>query len=209
MNGDQRDYCCKHLASAAGIFGPLFFGASVTALTWAQYDFMRTLGWDALHSPTFDWPSGLSLGPYGWMMTAAFILSGAAMALFAFGLQTALRNQSGKIGSTLLMLAGLAVMGLAFTTDPTLRRSAPATWHGRLHDLSFVLLGLTLIPAIVLLGLAFRGNDRWKNLSIYTWITAGLVLPTFALKGIAFYFFLLAILLWSELVAWRLWKIAH
>jgi len=106
------------------------------------------------------------------------------------------------IGSALLVVAGLALAGLAFTTDPTLR-STPATWHGRLHDLSFVLLGLTLIPSMLVLGKAFRDDPRWRGFGVYTWITAALAIPTFALKGAAFYVFLLAVLVWSELVAAR------
>jgi len=94
-------------------------------------------------------------------------------------------------------------MGIAFTTDPTIR-STPATWHGRLHDLSFVLLGMTLPPAMILLGFAFRDDQYWSNLSYYTWITVALALPTFWLKGAAFYVFLLAVLIWCEVIAFRL-----
>lgn len=195
----------QKLAGSLGLFGPLLFAVSVTALTFAQFDFMRSLGWDPLYAPTFDWPSGLSLGPYGWFMTVTFIICGAAMALFAVGLGLTLHGKSGRAGTLLLMFAGLALMGLAFTTDPTIR-STPATWHGFLHDLSFVLLGLALIPAMILLGFAFLEHPRWKAFSAYTWATAALVLPTFILKGIAFYIFLLAMLAWSEVVAFHLWK---
>jgi hypothetical protein len=188
------------LSALAGIIGPIFFGTMLIALTIIKYDFLLSLGWDPLHAPTFDWPSGLALGRLGWLMTAAFILSGAMMSLFAVGLYVALQN---KPGAALLIFAGLAMMGLAFTTDPTVR-STPATWHGQLHDLSFVLLGLTLMPAMVILSFAFRKVDGWKDLSRYTWGTALLVLPTFFLKGAAFYVFLFAILLWSEVIAARL-----
>jgi hypothetical protein len=107
------------------------------------------------------------------------------------------------ISSLTLSLAGLALAGLAFTTDPTIR-STPATWHGRLHDLSFVMLGLTLMPAMIAFGLAFRTNDHWMNLSFYTWITVALAFPAFWLKGAAFYVFMLAVLVWCEVVALRL-----
>lgn len=193
----------RKLASAAGLFGPVFFAASTTALTLLQYDFMRSLGWDPLQAPTFDWPSGLSLGPYGLLMTSTFLLSGACMAVFALGLRSALTSHPGRLGGTLLALAGLALMGLAFTTDPTLR-STPATLHGGLHDLSFVVLGLMLMPAMISLGFAFRRGARWRNLAGYTWGTAGLAIPTFVLKGAAFYVFLLAVLVWSEVLAVRL-----
>mgnify|MGYP006781915935 CR=1 FL=1 len=126
------------------------------------------------------------------------------MTLFASGLCRSLLPSRLTFASTLaLSLAGLALAGLAFTTDPTLR-STPATWHGRLHDLSFVLLGLTFMPAMLLLGFAFRADPRWRGLSAYTWLTVALTGPTFALKGAAFYVFLLAVLVWSEVAAIRL-----
>ncbi len=195
----------QKLAGAVGMISPLLYAASVTGLTLAQYDFMRSLGWDPLYAPTFDWPSGLALGPDGWFMTLTFMICGAGMAAFAAGVYSSLQTQRGKTGAGLLMAAGIAIMGLAFTTDPTLR-STPATWHGRLHDLSFVLLGLSLLPAMIVLGFAFQKQNHWKAFSGYTWATAALALPTFVLKGMAFYIFLLAMLAWSEVIAFHLWK---
>jgi hypothetical protein len=72
-----------------------------------------------------------------------------------------------------------------------------------------VLLGITLLPSMLLLGLAFRCDSRWKNLSLYTFLTLALVFPSFWLKGIAFYAFLLAILFWMEAIAWRLAQITN
>ena len=126
------------------------------------------------------------------------------MMIFASGLRLSLpHSRMTVVSSFALSLAGLALAGLAFTTDPTIR-STPATWHGRLHDLSFVLLGLTLMPAMILFGFAFRMDKRWAGLSLYTWITVALVFPAFWLKGAAFYVFIIAVLAWSEVVAGRL-----
>jgi hypothetical protein len=191
------------------MIGPALFGGVVTTLTILKYDFLLSLGWHPLNAPTFDWPSGLALGNYGWIMTLTFILSGLMMTIFASGLRLSLpRSRATFISSQTLSLAGLALAGLAFTTDPTtLADSTPATWHGRLHDLSFVMLGLTLMPAMIAFGLAFRTNDRWRNLSLYTWITVALAFPAFWLKGAAFYVFMLAVLVWCEIVALRLGSI--
>jgi len=211
----------NRLGVISGLIGPIFFGLVVSVLTILNHDFLRGLGWHPLHAPTFDWPSGLALGPFGGLMTATFILSGLMLSLFALRLGAHLANvrrtsevrrtyfTSGAIGSALFALAGLALMGLAFTTDPTgvypaLRGSTPPTWHGRLHDASFVLLGLTLLPAMLFLGRAFQRYARWSRLAVYTWITAALIIPAFILKGIAFYLFLGGVLLWSEVIAWRL-----
>jgi hypothetical protein len=187
------------LAALFGMIGPVLFAVVLMGLTIAQASFMRTLGWNPI-GPVIDWPSGLALGPYGWLMTVTFFICGAMMAFFAYGLRLALKE---KLATTLLMIAGFAMMGLIFTTDPTLT-STSRTWHGLLHDSFFALLGLMLMPGMLLLGRSFRRNERWKDLSIYTWATLALVIPTFWLKGMASYVFLLAILTWSVVIALRL-----
>lgn len=188
-----------HLASLAGILGPILLALVLTGLTIAQADFMRTLGWSPA-GPVIDWPSGLALGPYGWLMTITFFLCGAMMAFFAYGLKVALQDE---LATTLLMIAGFAMIGLVFTTDPTLT-TVRKSWHGVLHDSFFAVLGLSLMPGMLLLGRVFQKHERWKNLSIYTWVTLAFILPTFWLKDVFFYIFLLAILTWSVVVALRL-----
>jgi hypothetical membrane protein len=188
------------------LFGPILFAAALVTLTIVQYDFMRGLGWHPINTPTFDWPSGLALGPYGFVMTATFIISGLLIATLALRLKENLKPaRSSQAGSALLALSGLALAFLAFTTDPTIR-TTPATWHGRLHDLSFVMLGLTLFPSMIVLGFAFRQNESWKGFSPYTWSMVAFAIPTFILKGAAFYIFLIAILFWIESLAWKLYE---
>jgi hypothetical protein len=192
------------LAAIAGIIGPLLLGSVITLLTLAERDFMTSIGW-RLGAP-LDWPSGLALGPYGWLMTAAFLISGLLIIVFAIGLRLSLpRVRLAAISIWLLIFAGIGMIGLISPTDKTILRPL-RTWHGILHDSSFVVIGLTLMPAMVLLGFVFLKDERWKNLAVYTWITVALAVPTFWMKGFAFYFFLLAILLWCELISIRLWK---
>jgi hypothetical protein len=187
------------LAARTGMVAPLMFAIIVMGLTITEADFMRSIGWEPFGN-VLDWPSGLAMGPYGWLMTINFFVCGAMMAFFAYGLKLALQD---KLATTLMMLAGFAMMGLVFTTDPT-HRTYPKTWHGFLHDSFFAVLGVMLMLGMLLLGRVFQKNARWKDLSVYTWFTLALVIPTFWLKGLAFYVFLLAILMWSEIVAFRL-----
>jgi len=187
------------LAALSGVIGPLVFAFMVTGLTFAESDFMRSIGWDPFGN-VLDWPSGLALGSYGWLMTITFFVCGTMMAFFAYGLKLALQE---KIATILLMFAGFAMMGLIFTTDPTIR-STPKTWHGILHDSFFAVLGVMLMSGMLLLGRVFQRNEHWKSLSIYTWGTLALVVPTFWLKGLWFYLFLSAILIWNEVIAFRL-----
>lgn len=194
----------KKVTAFSGLIGPALFALVLTTLTILKYDFLLSLGWHPLNAPTFDWPSGLALSNYGWVMTLTFIISGLMMIFFASGLRLSLPSSRVTfISSLALSLAGLALAGLAFTTDPTIR-STPATWHGRLHDLSFVMLGLTLMPAMILFGFAFRADERWQNLTLYTWVTVALAFPAFWLKGAAFYLFMFAVLIWCEVAAIRL-----
>jgi len=187
------------LAARLGMIGPVLFALIAAGLTIAQADFMRSIGWEPFGN-VLDWPSGLALGPYGWLMTAIFPVAGAEIVFFAYGLRLALEE---RLGTTLMMLAGFAMMGLAFTTDLTLS-PAPRTWHGILHDSFFGLLGLTLMPSMLVLGFVFRRKEYWRNLATYTWVAAAFAFPAFWLKGAAFYLFLLAILAWNELIALRL-----
>ena len=190
------------LASYAGIIGPILLGSVITILTIIERDFMTSIGW-RLAAP-LDWPSGLALGPYGWIMTLTFAISGLLIMIFAIGLRFSLpRSRLATISIWLLVLAGAGMIGLISPTDKTIR-TTPKTWHGILHDSSFVVIGLTLMPAMILLGFVFLKDERWKNLAVYTWITVALAIPTFWMKGFAFYFFLLAILIWCEVMALRL-----
>lgn len=194
------------LAVTAGIIGPFLLGSVIAILTILQRDFMTSIGWK-LNAP-LDWPSGLALGPYGWIMTATFLLSGLLIIIFASGLRLRLpRLRLASISTWLLIAAGYGMIGLISPTDKTLDKELhgmPATWHGRLHDSSFVIIGVTLMPAMLLLGYIFLKDKRWKDLAVYTWITVALAVPTFWMKGFAFYIFLLAILVWCEVIAFRL-----
>jgi len=194
----------RKAAALAGTVGPVLFGAVLIILTLIEYDFMRSLGWEPLGLSNTDWPSGLALGPHGYIMTAAFLMNGLFVAFFALWLLRALPfTRTSRAAAVLLLLAGVAMMGLASTTDPTIR-TTPATLHGRIHDGCFVTLGTTLFPSMLLFGWTFRRIPAWRSLSTYTWVTAAAAIPTFALKGASFYLFLAGVLAWTLIVARRL-----
>ena len=194
----------RKVAALAGTVGPVLFGAVLVILTLIEYDFMRSLGWEPLGLSNTDWPSGLALGPQGYIVTAAFLTNGLFVIFFAVGLLQALPfTRTSRAASALLLLAGVAMMGLASTTDPTIR-TTPATLHGHIHDGCFVALGTTLFPSMLLFGWTFRSIPAWRSLSTYTWLTAAAAVPTFALKGAAFYLFLAGVLAWTLIVARKL-----
>ena len=65
---------------------------------------------------------------------------------------------------------------------------------------------MLLTPAMILCGISFRRNARWRKSWAFTWVAAGLAIPTFAIKGIVFYAFLAAMLVWNEAAAIKLWR---
>ena len=76
-----------------------------------------------------------------------------------------------------MIAAGFGLIGLISPTDKTIDKiihMLPSTWHGRLHDASFVVIGLTLMPAMLLLGYIFLKDEHWRDLAVYTWGTAAL-----------------------------------
>jgi hypothetical protein len=195
-------------AIVAGTAGPLLFAGVVTALTILQRDFMASLDWNPLTAPTRDWPSGLALGPLGPVMTLTFILCGGLFVVFARGMRDAYRSARGAAaGSRLLALGGLAMALLAFPTDPTYRH-LPLTWHGLLHDAAFAVLGAALSLSLAAFGFSFRTAGRGRAMTIFSWITAALIAPAFALKGLAFYAFLAAFLTWCVAAAIGLLRLA-
>jgi hypothetical protein len=83
-------------------------------------------------------------------------------------------------------------------------RSTPATLHGIVHDADFLLLGTALVASLAIFGFVFRARKVWRALAAPTWVTAAVIVPSFIVKGITFYLFLLAFLTWCEATGLRL-----
>jgi Protein of unknown function (DUF998) len=194
-------------AAIAGWLGVGILGGAITGLSFAQYAFMRELGWHPLHAPTYDWPSGLALGPYGWIMSGAFIFSGIALMVFARGLREALRPH-GRLAGWLITGSGYALILLASPTDPTKYTVTP-TLAGMLHDAAFVVLGVSFFAGIITTVLAMRHDFQWRWLLVAAVFVAILIVPAFVIKGFWFYIFLASVLSWVAAVAYCLWKLAH
>lgn len=198
-----------HFAALAGLLGPIALAIALVVLSILEYDFMRSLRWHPITAPTTDWPSGLALGPLGGWMSATFVISGLLISTFALGLHQHLRHiRTNTRGTVLLMLAGAAMTMLVLPTDPTYRNT-PATLAGNLHDLAYLLLGFTLFPAMILLARAFRTIPFWQWHSKMTWRILALAIPAFIFKGVLFYGFLIGVMAWFVLVAWRLKRVSQ
>jgi hypothetical membrane protein len=186
--------------------GPVLFAAILLALSVIQYRFMLEIGWRPLADPAGAWPSGLALGPYGWIQSANFILSGLLLMLFAAGLHRETKTGS-RMGSTSLFVAGAAMSLMGFDTDP-IRRTGPRTPHGLIHDLAFALFVAALLAALFLLWWRFREDGLWRDHAPYTLATALVAALLLLLPGVAYYLFICVVLVWFEATALHLWRLS-
>jgi hypothetical protein len=76
MSLDPGEFISQKNRALAGMIGPATFALAIVVLTLVQYAFMVGLGWHPTHSSDVPWPSGLALGPLGWLQVANFVIFG-------------------------------------------------------------------------------------------------------------------------------------
>jgi uncharacterized protein DUF998 len=194
------------VAAAAGVIGPVLFAATLLVLTVINHDFMLGIGWRPLRDPAGAWPSGLTLGPYGWVQVLNFTLSGLLLAAFAVGLHLGTTGGS-RAGPALLFVAGAAMALMGFETDP-IHRTGPRTPHGLVHDLAFVVFVLALLPAFFFLWRRLSKDALWRGHARYTLVTGVLATFLLLLPGVAYYVFIVVVLAWFEVTAMRLRRLS-
>ena len=122
--------------------------------------------------------SQYAIGPYGWTLTSALYALGLASVALAVGLRQSLSPSGmGRAGVILLALFGVSIVVVGIF--PTNAEGAPSTTSGLVHSFAFVLACFCLIPALILLPLQFRQDDRWRSFTLPSMTLALLVLATF------------------------------
>jgi hypothetical protein len=158
----------------AGIYaGPLFLGV------WATQAFTRQ-GFD----PDLHPISLLSLGDWGWVQIANFIVAGGLIIICSVGMRRAMRSGRGRVWAPMLGAvygAGLIVAGV-FVTDagagfpPGAPVGAPEmSWHGTLHEIGYLVAQLSWVAACVVLSRRFATNGQ------RSWMYACLIVMIMAL----------------------------
>jgi hypothetical protein len=172
------------LLLACGVIGPLLF-IIVFLIAGAT-----RAGYSPLRHPV----SSLSIGEFGWMQAANFIMTGSLLVAFATGLRLVLRSSTGSFWGPLLVgLVGIGLVGAGlFTTDPingypagTSLMPTLRSQHGRLHDLFGipVFLGLPLACFVLSRWFARLGKRGW---AIYSALAGSGMFVTFVLAGMGF-----------------------
>lgn len=156
---------------AGAIVGFVFLATAVVA-SRAESDFMDGFGWG-------NWPSGLALGPHGWLQQANFLVLGALILAFALAVPRLAAARAARVGGTLLGLSGTAAALLAFKGDPN--EVAKTSWHAAIHYIAFLVFVVTVLSGSVLTWRAVRREDWWRPTRRYSVAALALLIPAVAL----------------------------
>jgi hypothetical protein len=147
------------LLLCGAIAGPFFI------FTLLVQDYTRP-GFD----PRLDLLSLLSLGDWGWVQIANFILAGLLNLLYAVGLWRRLHPGRGGTWGPIFIGAyglGLLLVGI-FRTDPAngfppgVPAATQPSWHGAIHALGALFVFLLLAAALlVFVRLFLAWKERW------------------------------------------------
>jgi uncharacterized integral membrane protein len=165
-------------------------------------------------------PSMLSLGPWGWVQIANFVIGGLLIVAAATGVRRVLRTRKGRFwGSLLLGVFGVCQIGVgAFVTDPT-RTPTSMTFHGTMH-LVFGGVGFTALMAACFVFVRTFASLRKTPWAVFCALTGLLFLAAFfsaanasrSTMNIQFFLNLIFVLawVWVSSVSYRLmeWQTA-
>lgn len=162
----------------AGILAGPFFLVSVGLNTWASIDYLKQLGWEFVGGEQVPWPSSLARGPYGWAQVATFAIAGVLIMILAIAVRDQLpHRRASSFAVVLLGLLGGALILAAFQVDvPMLTGGSPATWHGWVHAIAFLLIIATGVLAPLTMALAVRGDPSWRPIAVVSIAASALFL---------------------------------
>jgi len=137
-------------------------------------------------APSWHTISEWAIGPYGWILSGAFLISALSYAALFVMLKSQLHGSVGSMGLGIFLICVIGATGVGiFTTDPMLLYF-PLSTRGTLHVL-FGTSQLVLLPfAALLINLSLaRNNEAWRSARRDLLRTAGL--PLFGFLSFAVY----------------------
>jgi hypothetical protein len=152
----------------AGILAGPFFLISVGLNTWASIAYLHRLGWEFVGGEQVPWPSSLARGPHGWAQVATFLITGLLIVILAVAVRDQLpRRRASSFAVVLLAMLGVALILAAFRVDVAmLSGGSPASWHGWVHGIAFLLIIATGVLAPLTMAFAVRGNAGWRPIAV-------------------------------------------
>jgi hypothetical protein len=204
------DHSGPYLAAGQAV-APIFLGVSlIVAANSAQF------------SPVRHQLSLLLVGPWGWLETIAFVVTGVCGVLAAVGARRALRPGAASRAFPLLLGAYgvlLAVAGgahpdaqLGFPPGAPDRAPNPPSAAAAVHSLAFSLLAVAVVAAGLVLARRFAadGDRVWtgyciaNSVAIIVLTVAGSALTPAGFGGLPLFAVAACISCWVSAIAWRL-----
>ena len=136
--------------------------------------------------PSWHTISEWAIGRYGWMMSAAFLISAASYAALFMMLRSQVKSVIGRVGLGILLMCVIGAFGVGICTTDPMPIHPPLSGRGTLHVI-FGTSQLVLLPFAALfinIGLT-RKNEIWaRSRWVLLW-TAGL--PLFGFSAFVLY----------------------
>ncbi len=163
FNPDKSDKKNTVLA-VFGIIGPAVYAIVLTVLglLWEGYNPISQ-GMSELGAANA--PHALFMNVFGFQLLGIFIVA------FGYGLRRFLNgNWLSKMGIALVIIGGIDLIVVGFF--PTDVGGVTSSFTGLVHDISATIASNTIIMGMIVLGLHFREDSKWKNYYIITLILA-------------------------------------
>ena len=136
-------------------------------------------------APSWHTISEWAIGPYGWIMSSAFLISAISYAALFVMLKPQVHGSLGRIGLGLFLMCVIGATGVGICTTDPMPLHSPLSSRGTLH----VIFGtgqMVLLPfAALLVNLSLARKEAWRSARRVLLWTAGL--PSLGLLSFAVY----------------------
>jgi hypothetical protein len=161
------------LATVA-ILATAYFVVIIAALHFLSPDF------NPIERPTSEY----AVGPFGYLMTSAFVALSLSTWALVIGLRRDLSSPAqSRLGLGLLWVWGIGLLVAA--TFPIDLDGAPQTLAGTIHAINGPLIFLSLIVGTNLVSRGFKEDVRWRPIHRFASVLALIMIVEFVVGGLA------------------------
>jgi hypothetical protein len=131
------------------------------------------------------WISSYALGPYGWVMTTAWLAASSGCLMLMLGLtRSGPRSRAARFGTLLFGILSLSLLITAIF--PPGKKGVPSI-SGEIHSITFLVNVTCILLASVLLSVGFRSDPRWRACKRTAATLASLLVLAFVLQFLTAY----------------------
>lgn len=160
--------------ATVSLAGTAYFVVVIVAMHFLNPEF------DPIQRPTSEY----AVGPFGYLMTSAFVALSLATWALVIGLSRDLAQPAqSRVGIGLLGVFGIGLLVAA--TFPIDLEGAPQTVAGTIHSINGPLTFLSLVVGTNLVSRKFKHDVRWRPIHRFASVLALIMIPEFVAGGLA------------------------